>query len=309
MGNSFQTSIVIPTYNRADILLRCLEAVSHLKSDANYEVVVVDNASTDNTRELCLAFRETHPAILIRYAYECLQGVSHARNRGVEEAQGEIVCFLDDDSPPAPEWLDALLKPFSDPQVGCAGGPSILDYQGHPIPDWLKGDLKVYLSAYGLPYEEPTQVSEWKFFPLSCNLAIRRCLFNSLGYFRTDLDRSGNQVLAAGDTEMIARIHRAGWKVMYVPDAKVNHLVSPNRLKKEHIYRIGRGLAKSHILLTADRNPLRILRWFASDMWYAARMFMLLIVAVLRQKPLWFDDYMRFWIIAIRIPLRLKSLI
>lgn len=300
-----KASIIIPTYNRADILLLCLTAVSQLKTDPSlFEIIVVDNASTDHTKDVCLHYAKIHPDLSVRYIFESMQGVSYARNSGVIEAQGEIVCLLDDDSPPTPEWLNALLDPFSDPQVGCVGGPSVLDYQGQPIPAWLAGDLKVHLSAYGLPYTKTTQVSRWEYYPLSCNMAIRRSLFAELGYFRTDLDRSGDYVLAAGDTEMADRIHSAGWKVLYVPHALVNHLVSPNRLSKDYVYHIGRGLAETHILLTYDRNPLRLFRWFMSDAWYATRMFFLLIVAILKRKPLWFDDYMRFWMAAQRLPVR-----
>lgn len=304
-----KASILIPTYNRADVLLRCLTAVSQLKADpSSFEIIVVDNASTDRTKDSCMDFVNRHPNLSIRYVVETTQGVSYARNRGVMEAQGEIICLLDDDSPPKPEWLDALLGPFSDPQVGCAGGPSYLDYQGQPVPDWLQGDLKVHLSAYGLPYTKTTEVSRWDNYPYSCNMAIRRGLFSQLGYFRTDLGRSGNKLLAGEETELVDRIHKAGWKVMYVPDAPVNHLVPPTRICKEYVYRIGRGLAETHVVLTSDRNALHILRWFASDTWYATRMYFWLIVALMKRKTLWFDDYMRFWMVSMRIPIRLRAL-
>lgn len=305
-----KASIIIPTHNRASMLVLCLEAVSRLNADpSSFETLVIDNCSTDNTKSVCDDFANLHPNLSVRYIFESIQGVSYARNRGVKEAFGEVICLLDDDSPPTHEWLDSLLRPFSDPTVGCTGGPSIPDFQGQKIPDWLQGDLQGLLSGYSLPFTETTPVCKWEHYPLSCNMAIRKKLFNELGYFRTDLDRSGNQVLAAGDTEMAERIHKAGWKVMYVPDARVNHFVPSGRLTKAHIYRIGRGLAESHIILTRERNPLLILRWFASDTWYAVRMFFWFLVALVKGRTLWFDDYMRFWMVAIRIPLRIKALI
>jgi GT2 family glycosyltransferase len=305
-----QASVIIPTHNRADVLLQCLTAVSQLHADfSSFEVLVVDNASSDHTKDACTEFAKSHPELSIRYLYEATQGVSYARNRGVREARGEFVCLLDDDSPPTPDWLVALLQPFSSPTVGCTGGESVPDFKCQQVPDWLKGDLQGLLSGYGLPFDKPTPVSRWEQYPLSCNMAIRRELFDELGYFRTDLDRKGSLALAAGDTEMADRIHKAGWQVVYVPNAPVNHLVPPGRLTKEHIYHIGRGLAESHIILTSSRNPLEILRWFASDLWYAMRMFFWFLVAVIKRKPLWFDDYMRFWMVAMRIPLRIKALI
>jgi GT2 family glycosyltransferase len=307
MSGQVRASVIIPTHNRADYLVKCLEALAaQTANPTTVEIIVVDNNSTDKTQDVCLEFAQVHSDLDIRYICETQQGASYARNRGVVEARGTIVCFLDDDSPPAYGWLENLLQAFDDPTVGCVGGPSILDYQGQEIPAWLHGDLQGLLSGYTLPYTDPTQVSRWEQLPLSCNMAIRQSLFAGLGLFRTDLDRSGNQVLAAGDTEMAARIDQAGWKVLYVPDALVRHLVAPERLDQKHIYRIGRGLAASHTILTSDPRLYMILRWFASDLWYASRMFFRLVTAIIHRKPLWFDEYMRFWMVWQRIPLRIK---
>lgn len=310
MSSQLRASIIIPTYNRAAYLPRCLEALAALETDpATFEIIIVDNNSPDHTRDVTLGFAQTHPRLRVRYVCETKQGASHARNRGVVEGCGEIICFLDDDSPPMPDWLDNLLKVFNNPNVGCAGGPSIPDFQGQEVPAWLQGDLQGLLSGYTLAYTKPTAIARWRELPLSCNLAIRRSLFAKLGFFRTDLDRSGNQVLAAGDTEMADRVNKAGWTVLYVPDAQVRHLVPPDRLNRAYVYRIGRGLAQSHIILTSDPRPFMIARWFASDGWYAARMFFWLVVALVRRKEFWLDDFMRFWMVALRIPLRAKALL
>jgi len=173
---------------------------------------------------------QAYPGLQVRYLCEAEQGCSSARNRGVAEARGEIMCFLDDDSPPASDWLNTLLEPFNDPQVGCAGGPSILDFQGQEIPQWLRGDLQGLLSGFALPYTEPTPVHSWAEYPFSCNMAIRRTIFTEIGLFRTDLGKSGDRLLAGGETELAERIDRAGWKVVYVPKAQVRHFVATQRL-------------------------------------------------------------------------------
>jgi GT2 family glycosyltransferase len=307
MSDQLQASIIIPTYNRATELSICLQALAAIETTpATFEIIVIDNNSVDNTKDVFLRFAQAHPALCCCYVCETKPGVSHARNRGMAEARGEVLCFLDDDSPPEPGWLNALVEPFKDSQVGCTGGPSILDFHGQEIPPWLQGDLQGLLSGFTLPYVEPTPVSLWTELPLSCNMAIRRSLFADIGFFRTDLGRSGDQVLAAEDTEMIVRVHKAGWKVMYLPQAQVHHRVAPERLKKEYVYRIGRGLAQSHVLLTDDSRPHMIFRWFASDLWYTTRMFFWLVVAIVRRKEFWFDDYMRFWMVGLRLSLRAK---
>ncbi|MBE7474449.1 MAG: glycosyltransferase family 2 protein [Anaerolineales bacterium] len=304
-----QVSVIIPTYNRASYLQICLNALAALRTDpAIFEIVIVDNNSTDNTQSLVLAFAQAHPDLGVHYLLETNQGLSYARNRAVREANGEFLCFLDDDAPPSPEWLNIILKGFCDPSVGCIGGPALLDYQGQERPPWLKGDLQGLLSGYELPYNKPAVISKVAEFPFGCNMAFRKKVFSEVGLFRTNLDRCGDQVLAAGDTEMIGRVHKAGWKVLYLPQAQVRHLVAPERLKKEYIYRIGKGLATTHILLTADPRPHMILRWFASDLWYTSQMLWGFLIALILRKPLWFDDYMRLWMVASRIPFRFKML-
>lgn len=307
MENFVRASIIIPTYNRAGYLAKCLDALVLLNTDPMlFEILVIDNNSTDDTCKVVRDFATAHPNLLVRYVMEEKQGVSRARNRALAEARGEILYFLDDDSPPIPEWLNYLEAAFDDPQVGCAGGPSVLDFQGQPVPPWLRGDMQGLISGYGLPFDKPTPLSRWDQFPLSCNMALRKEAIAHLDAFRDDLGRIGSVKLTGGETEMINRIHKSGWKIIYVPKAIVHHMVSPERLEKAYLYKIGYGHAASHIVLTSDPRPLMILRWFAIDGWYATRRFFWLIISLLQRKPLWFDDYMRFWVVAMRIPLRMK---
>jgi len=310
MSEQLCASIIIPAYNQADYLRRCLEAVAaQTINPASFEIIIVDNNSTDHTQTVGLEFGGMNPGLRFRYVQENQQGASHARNRGIQEASAEIICFLDQDSMPTSGWLNALLCAFDDPQVGCAGGPALPDFQQKQIPPWLQGDLQGMVSSYALPFTQPTQVTRWDQYTRTCSMAVRKKLFDELGTFRVDLDRVPGHLLAAGDTEMADRIHKAGWKVMYIPAASISHLVHADRLEKPYLYEIGRGLAETHIILTSDRHPLHILRWFASDSWYATRMFFRLVIAVLKRKSLWYDDYMRFWMVAIRIPLRVKALV
>jgi glucosyl-dolichyl phosphate glucuronosyltransferase len=310
MADLLQASIIIPTYKRAAYLSKCLDAVAALEADpATFEIIIVDNNSPDHTHEVCLKFAQAHPELDVRYICEMEQGCSPARNRAVAEARGEILCFLDDDSPPDFDWLGALLEPFRDESVGCTGGPSILDFQGQQVPPWLRGDLQSLLSSYAAPYTVPTPVYAYEELPLSCNMAIKRSVFAEVGLFRTDLGKSGDELMGGGEIELAKKINAAGWKVIYVPQARVNHLVAPQRLDISYIYRRGRGLQESHIRLTSDSNPLKIMRWFVSDLWYATRMFFALVVAFIRRKELWFDDYMRFWMVGLRLPLRARWLV
>ena len=308
--DSMKASIIIATYNRSTYLSLCLDGLAAVKTKSDiFEIILVDNNSTDNTKEIIQNYIEEHPTVCVRYIFEPKQGASLARNQGIKQAIGEIICFLDDDAVPDPDWLDAMFEGFTDPTIGCVGGPAILDFLGKEIPPWLQGDLKGLLSGYGLGYSQPTFITDIAEYPFLCNMAIRRSVLDEVGLFRTDLGPSGKNLVVGEETELIGRIRQGGWKVLYLPEAKVRHLVAPERLEKKYIYRSGLRLAVTHVCVTFDKRPVMVLRWFASDFWYTLRMFIWFLIALLRRNPLWFDDYMRFWMVAKRIPLRIKALL
>jgi len=310
MDELLRASVIIPTYNRADDLVKCLAALAQQTvAPQTFEILVVDNASTDHTATVVQTFAEAHPELCVRYVVESRQGAGYARNRALMETQGSVLCFLDDDAVANPAWLERLLVGFVDPSVGCVGGPAIPDYQGRERPAWLAGDLQGLLSGYVLPYTQPTVVMICAEFPFACNMALRRSLFETISGFRPDLDRVGRQLLTGGETELIGRVQQADWKVIYLPEAHVRHLVAPDRLAKDYIFRIGHGIALSHMIRTTDGRLLMALRWFASDIWHTIRLFVLFCTAVLARKPLWYDDYVRFWIVALRVPYRVRLLL
>jgi cellulose synthase/poly-beta-1,6-N-acetylglucosamine synthase-like glycosyltransferase len=273
-----------------------------------FEVLVVDNNSKDNTKDVVSDFSQSHPDLNIRYLLETKQGTSFARNCGIQAAKGEILCFTEDDAAPFPDWLEKLVNPLIEMGAGCGGGPIYLDYQGQDRPLHLQGDLQGLVGGFHLPYTEASVVSTWIEYPWGGNMAFRKDVFNDLGFFDTELGPSGERRLTAEETEYIQRVHQRGWKVLYIPSAKVHHFVPPERLTKSHLYRVGRGLASSHVFLTSDPRLHMIIRWYLSDAWYALRMFVKFIGAVLQRKALWFDDYMRFWIVAMRLPIRFRML-
>lgn len=307
---TLQASIIIASYDRANYLAMCLEALAVQTADrTTFEILIIDNCSTDNTSEVIRGFIESFPEMQVRYLFETEQGASRARNRGIRLANGELLCFLDDDTIASPDWLVNIVRGFADPSVGCVGGPAILDFQGRTVPPWLRGDLKGLLSGYGLRYCEPTEITRVAEYPFLCNMAIRKTVLDSVGLLRTDLGPTGNNLVVGEETELTERIRQAGWKVMYLPEARVLHLVSPERLEKPYIYRSSTRLAVTHIYLTWDTRFYMILRWFASDGWYATRRLFWFVLALLQRNPLWFDEYIRFWMVAKRVPLRLEALI
>ena len=140
-------SVVICTYNRADLLLFCLKALSHQTlTPGLFEILVVDNNSTDNTRLVTEDFSEKQ--FPVRYILEMKQGPNHARNRGIREAKGKYIACLDDDARAAPDWLKRIYETFetTKPQPLAIGGKIIPWYETAP-PAWFTDDFEI--RSYG----------------------------------------------------------------------------------------------------------------------------------------------------------------
>jgi len=220
-------SIVICTHNRARILARAVdEAVSQARL-AGAEVVVVDNASSDDTPAVLAGLVE-HAAPTARAVREPRLGLSAARNCGLAHARGALAVFLDDDAVPRPGWLPALLAPFASPQVDCVGGRIVLRFPGAP-PPWLSLPLEKALSAYDLgptsrPYTEDDE------YPYGANISFRIATVRALGGFSTTVGVRGRRQFQHEETDLCCRIARAGGTLVYAPDAVVDHDVLAERL-------------------------------------------------------------------------------
>jgi glycosyltransferase involved in cell wall biosynthesis len=221
-------SVVLSTYNRAEQLGPALDhLLAQNRNTPPYEVVVVDNNSTDRTR-LIIEESAARAEGRLRYVFEPRQGLSHARNTGIVEARADIVAFTDDDVRVSPDWVVALSRAFeTHPRIDCAGG-RILPLWPGPTPTWLTrlhwvGPLA--LQDYG---NDLFEIDARR--PLSlagANFAFRKSVFDRIGYFSPDFPRSE-------DTELLIRMWLAGGRALYVPDMLSHAAVQPDRLTKAY---------------------------------------------------------------------------
>jgi glucosyl-dolichyl phosphate glucuronosyltransferase len=222
-------SIAIATYNRANELnrtLRGLETLS-LGDDLTFEVLVIDNNSNDATRSVAEEFESRLPGPL-RYIHEARQGLSHARNRAIEEARSEIVAFLDDDVEVDPRWLIGLASAFASGDAAAVGGRAYLSYPGVK-PRWLDGRDEGYLTKVELgPDRRPAAPDEL----FGVNLAIKKGWVERVGGFRADLGRVGTCLIGSEEGELLERIADAGGTLHYEPSAVVGHRVAAERLSR-----------------------------------------------------------------------------
>ena len=222
-----RSSIVVCTQNRAaDLDVTCRSLMSALGEDSPIEVLVVDNGSTDRTPALLGELALEYPD-RVRSVLEPRPGLSLARNRGVLEAHGEIIVFLDDDALPSSAWLGSLLQAFDDPSVGAAGGPVEPTITAE-FPDWFSARFLPYLSAWDLG--EETLDLRYSEYPRGTNIAFRRSTLQQVGLFLPQLGRRGSSLRSCEEIELCLRLERSGSRILYIPDARVRHKVDISRL-------------------------------------------------------------------------------
>jgi len=226
-------AVILCTYNRARSLAVALESVaaSRMAEDSAWEVVVVDNNSSDETPNVVHGFQERFPN-RFRYIFEPTPGKSHALNRALRETDAEIVAFMDDDVQVDPDWLRQLTKIFDNKEYAGSGG-RILPESGFQPPVWLKV-LSPYALAPIAMFDLGPDAADLHEPPFGTNMAFRRRVFAQCGDFRRDLGPRPGSEIRSEDTEFGMRVLRAGERLWYEPSAIVHHMVPSHRVKQEY---------------------------------------------------------------------------
>ncbi len=233
-------SVILCTYNRAEMLRRALEsaAAQTMSSSVKWELVAVDNGSTDDTPNVVAGFVERCPSI--RYVREEKQGLSHARNRGIAESTGDVLCFIDDDVRLPPDYVQKVYSAWKNGGWDLAGGRVVADYDAPP-PNWIGRLPRQMLNGpFGLHdrgegdfiLEDADDI-----VPIGANMLIPRTVFNTIGSFNTALGRTGASLRSGEDSELYERARRAGLKVGYCGSCPVRHFVPARRLKRRYFIR------------------------------------------------------------------------
>jgi glycosyltransferase involved in cell wall biosynthesis len=231
-------SLIVCTYNRAVLLPRCLmAATSQTLAAADYEVIVVDNASTDHTHAIVQRWPD------VRYLYCLPSGLSQARNAAAYATRSPVITYIDDDAIPAPDLLQQILAVFDEhPGAACVGGrieislPSV-------IPAWYSKEFGGYYSEFDLGgFRRVTELSE---FPFGANVSYRREALERIGYFNVQMGRVGTDASGGEDLDAEYRIAQAGGEIYYTPDASVRHIIMPDRMRWSHIAKTARAAGRN----------------------------------------------------------------
>ena len=257
-------SIIIPTLNRAESLNRTLKSlVAQNFTTNNYEILVIDNGSNDETKSVYNKNYDEHPNHQIRYIYEPEPGLLSGRHRGALEAKGEILVFVDDDIEADVNWLQAIKQSFEDATVQIVGGRNLPDFEVEP-PKWLEwfwiehpyGKLCSELSLldFGDQVRDIDPNYVW-----GLNFSIRKVALFELGGFHPDCIPKHLQCFQGdGETGLTQKAKLKGYRAIYQPNALVFHSVSQERMTYEYFDRryFYQGISDSYSFLRQSQGQL-----------------------------------------------------
>jgi len=233
-------SLIVPTYNRADSLKLTVDSIcSQTISPDVFELLIIDNNSTDNTKVVSEAAIAAFPEHNIRYIFEPIPGLLSGRHRGTSEAKGDILVFVDDDIEADKGWLEAIKDAFAYPTVQLVGGRNLPRYESDP-PAWLQwfwaeqpGGISCgYLSLVDLG-EEVMEIGAN--FVWGLNFSIRRSALVDLGGFHPDcMPKHLQHFQGDGETGLTMKANERAYKAVYQPKALLFHHVPSNRMTLEY---------------------------------------------------------------------------
>lgn len=239
-------SFIICTYNRAGYLNDSLSSLLECSTPREQvELLVVDNNSTDETPEMVRSHQKKNPVknIQVRYVKEKRQGLSHARNTGIENASAPLLVFVDDDIRASKKYINSWFHFFEKhSQIKAAGGKIHVQFDD-PRPEWMSSYLLPLLGHHD--FGDSIKPYKKKDYPFGGNMAFRSEVFEEIGHFNTELGRIGGDLKASEEKELFRRLRDKNEPVYYVPDARLYHRVDASRLTKEYIRRQAIGLGQS----------------------------------------------------------------
>lgn len=261
MSKHYDLTVVISTYNRCEMLTAALDSVLRQESpDVRYEVIVVDNNSTDSTREVietCIS--RGHPNL--RYVFEPKQGSSHARNAGITAACSNLIAFADDDVRVAGNWVATIKRAFDEhPEIDCVGGRVLPIWATQP-PKWLTRYHWAPLALLDYGDRVLTIGLKNRLCLVSANLAFRRRVFADIGAFAPELQRVKDGIGSMEDAELLERYWRTGRECIYLPELIVETEVAAERITKGYHRRWHRGHGYFHAIkrsVEIDRGSIRL---------------------------------------------------
>jgi glycosyltransferase involved in cell wall biosynthesis len=263
-------SVIICCYNSDWVISRTLSALANQKPpECAWELILVDNNSSDRTREIFEKFQAEHREMDARYVFEAKQGLSHARIAGHSAAKYPLLIFCDDDTLFCPEYLSLAFRYMnSHAEVGLCGGCGTAVFEGSPDPRVLPF-LDRYATGPQAP-ESPCDITE-RGFVFGAGMVVRKSAMDEIlecGFEFASLGRTGKILTGGEDVELGHALREAGYRIHYLADLKYEHILPVRRLTFDYLKRMTFGSGYSSVvmpwpkmLFTFKSHPCYVAAW------------------------------------------------
>lgn len=278
-------SVIICSYNRRDYIIQAIDSLYHQTLPrSRYEVIVVDNNSTDDTESLCRTYIAAHADYNIRYMNEPRQGASFARNTGAAVARSPLLAFMDDDAVAEKDFLERIVLFFdTHPDATGMGGRIIPAYEPAE-PKWMSH----YVSSLVGNFEYSKTVTLFRpgKYPLESNMIVRKEAFDAVGGFNTLLPGVKGTLRIGGEgKDFFYRLQDRGSKIYYDPSVIVHHTVEVKKLTPEYMYRVASGIGRGEKVRTQQKGTGAYLKKIMEYLYKLAGSVVLGILYTLSGKP------------------------
>lgn len=249
-----------------------------------YEIFIVDNNSTDNTKEVCKDFINHHGSYNLYLINERQQGSSFARNAGAALAKGEILVFMDDDAVADYYFLERILDFFdTHPEAAAVGGRIIPKYIPKE-PKWMSYYVSSLVGNFDYS-KEMTVFAEGK-YPLESNMAVRKNLFDIIGGFSSFLPGVKGKLRIGGEgKDFFLRLAQLGKPFYYHPQIEVQHVVEVEKLTAEYMYRVASGIGRGERVRTLRMGRTAYIKKIFEYGWKLAAAVVLAVGYALQLQP------------------------
>ena len=237
-------SIVICSYNRANYISGALDSLYHQSAGLdNFEAIIVDNNSTDNTADVFKQWRSSHANGSFTYLTESKQGASFARNTGAKGAKGQWLCFMDDDAIANSNYVENIIMHIKTKPEAIGFGGRIIPKYIPSAPEWMS----YYVSSLvgNFDYAPTACAFENGKYPLESNMIVKKDIYNSIGGFNTELPGVVGILRIGGEgKELFYKLLALGHTIYYDPTICVEHVVEVKKLTPEYMYRVASGIGR-----------------------------------------------------------------
>lgn len=285
MDDSLLISIVICTYNRANYILDALESLRNQTISKDFfEVIIVNNNSTDNTEIVCKKYIQNHADHQFYYLNELQQGSSFARNTGASIAKSPLLCFMDDDAVAEVDYLQRIVLFFeTHPAAGGLGGRIVPKY----IPEKPKWMSHFVASLVG-NFDYSKEVVEFapNKYPLESNMIVKKADFDKIKGFNTSLPGVKGTIRIGGEgKDFFFRLKALSRTIFYDPSVSVQHVVETKKLTREYMYRVASGIGRGERVRMLEKNQWALYKKLLEYIFKLGAAFILSAFYLLQIKP------------------------